>query len=168
VRVVARNGRRPSAETPGYIEVRTDGRALTYVNEEARYRGQLHGGWWRMGDVGYRTRWGCLHILDREVDVIPGLGSALEIEDALLLRLDSLLEIVVIPGGAGAATPVVVTKDGAALDPAQWAKATADLPPMLPPVQMSLAELPRTATAKVQRLELARMLQQPAGSRSGG
>lgn len=159
-RVVARNGQRPSPQTPGYIEVRTDGRALTYVDEEARYQGQLHDGWWRMGDVGYRTRWGCLHILDREVDVIPELGSALEIEDALMVRLDSLLEIVVIHGPDGAATPVVVTKDGAALDMVEWAKATADLPAMLPPVQMSLDELPRTATAKVQRLELARMLQE--------
>ena len=111
-----------------------------------------------MGDVGYRTRWGCLHVSDREVDVIPGFGSALEAEDLLMSRLDSLLEVVVVPGEEGAPTPVVVTRDGGPLDLARWAEAAARLAPMRPPVQLSLDELPRTATAKVQRLELARLL----------
>lgn len=159
VRVVARGGRRPSAATPGFIEVRSDGRALTYVNQDDRYQDQLRDGWWRMGDVGYRTRWGCVHISDREVDVIPGFGSALEMEDALMSRMPSLLEIIIIPGESGVATPVVVTRDGSPLDLAAWAAATRDLPAMQPPLQMSLAELPRTGTAKVQRLELIRRLQ---------
>ena len=159
LRVVARDGQPPTARTPGYIDVRTDGRAVTYLGEGERYARQVHDGWWRMGDVGYRTRWGCLHVSDREVDVIPGVCSTLEIEDVLMSRLDALLEIVVVPDGDRAPTPVVVTRDEAPLDPAAWASATADLPGMRPPVQLSLAELPRTATAKVQRLALARMLQ---------
>lgn len=158
VRVVPRDGHEPTARTPGYIEVRTDGRALTYFGEQERYERQLDGGWWRMGDVGYRTRWGCLHVSDREVDVIPGFGSALEIEDTLMSRLDSLREIVIIPGTNGAPTPVVVTKDGASLSSAEWDSATADLPRMGEPVRMSLVDLPITATTKVRRLELARML----------
>lgn len=158
VRVVPRDGQPPTAETPGYIEVRTDGRALTYFGEQARYQRQLTDGWWRMGDVGYRTKWGCLHVSDREVDVIPGFGSALEVEDTLMSRLDSLLEIVIIPGKNGVPTPVVVTKGGASLNLARWKTVTADLPEMPQPVQMNLADLPRTATKKVQRLELARML----------
>ncbi|WP_199314736.1 class I adenylate-forming enzyme family protein [Streptomyces cadmiisoli] len=165
VRVVDRDGLTPGPGTPGFIEVRSDGRALTYVGEEARFQRQLDDGWWRMGDVGYRTRWGCLHVSDREVDVIPGFGSALEAEDVLMSRLDALLEVVVVPGREGAPTPVVVTRDGAPLDPDRWAKATAGLPAMRPPVQLSLDELPRTATAKVQRLELAKRLlaADPAG-----
>jgi acyl-coenzyme A synthetase/AMP-(fatty) acid ligase len=158
VRVVPRGGQPPTAATPGYIEVRTDGRALTYFGEEDRYQQQLTGGWWRMGDVGYKTRRGCLHVSDREVDLIPGFGSTLEMEDELMSRLSALLEVVIIPDGAGAPTPVVVTRDGSALGPAQWAAATAGLPPMRPPVQLSLAELPRTATAKVRRLELAKVI----------
>jgi acyl-coenzyme A synthetase/AMP-(fatty) acid ligase len=158
VRVVPRDGSKPSARTPGYIEVRTDGRALTYFGEDERYGRQVHDGWWRMGDVGYRTRWGCLHVSDREVDVIPGFGSALEIEDTLMSRLDSLREIVIIPGTNGTPTPVVVTKDGASLNLAEWQTVTADLPRMERPVQMKLDELPTTATTKVRRLDLARML----------
>nr|WP_042191212.1 AMP-binding protein [Kibdelosporangium sp. MJ126-NF4]CEL19923.1 long-chain acyl-CoA synthetase [Kibdelosporangium sp. MJ126-NF4]CTQ97147.1 long-chain acyl-CoA synthetase [Kibdelosporangium sp. MJ126-NF4] len=158
VRVVSRDGNPPSAQNPGYVEVRSDGRALTYFGEDERYRGQLDNDWWRMGDVGHRTKWGCLHVSDREVDVIDGFGSALEAEDVLMSRLDQLLEVVVIPGGDGAPTPVVVTRDGSPLDESQWRTATADLPGMCPPVQLTLSELPRTATAKVQRLELARIL----------
>jgi acyl-coenzyme A synthetase/AMP-(fatty) acid ligase len=158
IRVVERNGQPPTAENPGFVEVRSDGRAMTYFGEDARFQRQLTDGWWRMGDVGYRTKWGCLHVSDREVDVIPGFGSALEAEDALMSRLDALLEVVIIPDEHGAPTPVVVTKDGSTLNPVQWKMATADLPGMCPPVQMSLVDLPRTATAKVQRLELARIL----------
>ncbi|MEU9558246.1 class I adenylate-forming enzyme family protein [Streptomyces fumanus] len=158
VRVVDRDGVPSGPDSPGYIEVRSDGRALTYFGEDARFRAQLDDGWWRMGDVGYRTRWGCLHVSDREVDVIPGFGSALAAEDLLMSRLDTLLEVVVVPGEEGAPTPVVVTRDGSPLDTARWERATASLPPMRPPVQLSLAELPRTATAKVQRIELARQL----------
>ncbi len=161
VRVVDRDGRTPGPGTPGFIEVRSDGRALTYFGEDARFRRQLDDGWWRMGDVGHRTRWGCLHVSDREVDVIPGFGSALEAEDTLMSRLDALLEVVVVPGEEGAPTPVVVTRDDAPLDPDRWAAATAGLPAMRPPVQLRLAELPRTATAKVRRLELARRLWAP-------
>lgn len=162
VRVVPRNGQSPSAAAPGFVEVRTDGRALSYLGEAERYQQQLIGGWWRMGDVGYHTRWGCLHVSDREVDVIPGLGSALKIEDELMSRLSCLLEVVLISDGGAAPTPVVVTRDGSALDTVQWQKATADLPRMRPPVQMSLADLPRTATTKVRRLELAEILRSQA------
>jgi acyl-coenzyme A synthetase/AMP-(fatty) acid ligase len=157
-RVAPRNGQAPSPATPGFVEVRTDGRALTYLGEEDRYQQQLTDGWWRMGDVGYQTRWGCVHVSDREVDVIPGFGSALEMEDELMVRLESLLEVVIIGDGDGPPTPVVVTRDGSALDPAHWERATAGLPRMGPPVQLSLAELPRTATTKVRRLELAALL----------
>jgi acyl-coenzyme A synthetase/AMP-(fatty) acid ligase len=167
VRVVSRDGKPPTAKNPGYIEVRSDGRALTYLGEDARYQQQLTDGWWRMGDVGYRTRWGCLHVSDREVDVIPDFGSTLEVEDELMCRLESLLEVVIIPDGEGAPTPVVVTRDGSELSPAQWRKATTGLPEMRPPVQLSMAELPRTATAKVKRLELAERLRTSPGAGRG-
>ncbi|MGW7003957.1 class I adenylate-forming enzyme family protein [Streptomyces sp. NPDC054933] len=164
VRVVERNGRTPTADDPGFIEVRSDGLALTYFGEDARFQHQLNDGWWRMGDVGYRTRWGSLHLSDREVDIMPGFGSALAAEDTLMSRLKGLFEVVIVPDRGGAPTPVVVTKDGTPLDLAGWEEAVADLPAMRPPVQMSLDELPRTATAKVRRLELARILRSSGSS----
>jgi hypothetical protein len=51
-----------------------------------------------------------------------------------------------------------VTKDGTPIDPLSWRNATSDLPPLCPPIQLPMNEVPRTATKKVQRLELARQL----------
>lgn len=158
VRVVSRDGQPVSRANPGYIEVRSDGRIKTYLGEPERYRRQLSDGWWRMGDVGYRTRWGCLHLLDREVDLIPGFGSTLAVEDALFGRLAELSEVVIVPGADGVAVPVVCTKDDRPLDLEAWRRAVAGLPVMAEPVQRKLAELPQTATTKIKRLELAKLL----------
>ncbi|TXC99724.1 AMP-binding protein [Streptomyces sp. ISID311] len=158
VRVVSQNGRPVSEASPGYIEVRTNGRVLTYLGEPERYAKQEHDAWWRMGDVGYRTRWGCLHLLDREVDVIPGFGSTLAAEDALFSALDELVEVIIVPGPDGTPVPVVCTRDNKPLDKVAWARATADLPPMAEPVQWRQADLPQTATTKIKRLELAKAL----------
>ncbi|WP_328316227.1 class I adenylate-forming enzyme family protein [Streptomyces sp. NBC_00388] len=159
VRVVSRDGRAPSESSPGYIEVRSEGRIVTYLGEHDRYEQQLSdGGWWRMGDVGYRTKWGCVHLLDREVDLIEGFGSTLAAEDTLLGRLAELNEVVIVRGADGTAVPVVCTKDDRPLDAAAWEAAAAGLPPMAPPVQQRLGDLPQTATTKIKRLELARLL----------
>lgn len=158
VRVVSRNGEPPSKDNPGYVEIRSDGRVVTYLGEDERYAAQLTDGWWRMGDVGYRTRWGCLHLLDREVDVIEGFGSTLAAEDTLFTRLPQLAEVIIIPGVDGRAVPVVCTKDDVPLDLDSWRKAVAGLAPMAEPVQLRHEELPQTATTKVKRLELARRL----------
>jgi acyl-coenzyme A synthetase/AMP-(fatty) acid ligase len=159
LRVVSRNGRPPSADNPGYIEVRSDGRIVTYLGEQLRYESQVSpGGWWRMGDLGYRTRWGCVHLLDREVDLIEGFGSTLAAEDALFGKLADLAEVVIVPGADGSAVPVVCTRDGKPIDPDEWNAATADLPPMAEPIQWRIEDLPQTATTKIKRLELARLL----------
>ncbi|MFE4371302.1 AMP-binding protein [Streptomyces sp. NPDC056835] len=158
VRVVSRGGRPPSETDPGYIEVRSDGRIKTYLGEPERYAQQLSDGWWRMGDVGYRTKWGCLHLLDREVDLIPGFGSTLAVEDTLFAKLDDLTEVIIVPGADGTAVPVVCTKDDKPLDREAWHGAVAGLPAMAEPVQWRLADLPQTATTKIKRLELAKRL----------
>ncbi|MFI8308362.1 class I adenylate-forming enzyme family protein [Streptomyces sp. NPDC085927] len=159
IRVVSRNDRPPSAENPGYIEVRSDGRIVTYLSEQQRYDAQVSaGGWWRMGDVGYRTKWGCIHLLDREVDLIEGFGSTLAAEDTLFGKLDQLAEVVIVPGPTGTAVPVVCTRDSRPLDLDSWRAAAASLPPMADPVQWRIEDLPQTATTKIKRLTLARML----------
>ncbi|MFI8102773.1 class I adenylate-forming enzyme family protein [Streptomyces sp. NPDC086023] len=159
VRVVSRDGNPPSADNPGYIEVRSDGRIVTYLGEQQRYDKQLsEGGWWRMGDVGYRTRWGCVHLLDREVDLIEDFGSTLAAEDTLFGRLDELTEVIIIPGPDGRATPIVCTRNDEPLDAVRWQSAASLLNPMAEPVHMRLDELPQTATTKIKRLELARLL----------
>ncbi|MEU7711588.1 AMP-binding protein [Micromonospora chalcea] len=158
IRVVSRNGRPPTRDNPGYIEVRTDGRIVTYLGEQQRYEGQRHGSWWRMGDLGYRTRLGCLHLLDREVDEIDGFGSTLAVEDTLFTRLDELVEVIILPAPDGPPVPVICTSEDLPIDIDRWAGAVATLPPMARPVQRRLADLPQTATTKIKRLELAKQL----------
>jgi acyl-coenzyme A synthetase/AMP-(fatty) acid ligase len=166
VRVVSRDGRPPSKANPGYIEVRSDGRTKTYLGEQERYDQQVSdGGWWRMGDVGYRTKSGCVHLLDREVDLIDGFGSTLAVEDVLFGKLAELSEVVIVAGPDGQAVPVVSVKGDQRLDLAAWRKAVVGLPPMADPVQWLHEDLPQTATIKVKRLELARML--ASGSQGG-
>ncbi|WP_407561796.1 AMP-binding protein [Streptomyces sp. 184] len=165
-RLVPRDGCPPSRETPGYIEVYTPGRAQTYFGEAERFQQQVHGKWWRGGDVGYRTRLGCLHLLDREVDMIRSIHSTLAVEDTVLSRMAELVELVLIPGPRQEAVPVVCTRDDAKLDLARWRAAVAGLEPMAEPVQLPYAELPRTATMKIKRLELAARLRERLGDES--
>jgi acyl-coenzyme A synthetase/AMP-(fatty) acid ligase len=165
VRVVSQNERPVSGSNPGFIEVRWDGIAKTYHGEQDRYDENVNGGWWRTGDVGYRTRLGCLHMLDREIDTIPGVGSSLEIEDSVLDRLDELVELVVVQGPDAEPVPVVCTRDDEPLVPARWRQATGDYPQLGAPVHLPLAELPRTATLKTRRVELSRLLHDRLGDR---
>jgi len=158
IRVVSQNGKRPSEQNPGLIEARWDGIAKTYYGEQERYDANLHGEWWRTGDVGYRTRLGCLHMLDREVDTIPGVGSNLEIEDLVLDRLEELSELVVVHGPKSEPIPIVCTNKDEPLDLGRWHAAVAELPQLAGPIQIPLAELPRTANLKTRRIELSHLL----------
>ncbi|GAA1532424.1 class I adenylate-forming enzyme family protein [Brevibacterium picturae] len=158
VRVTPRNGVRPSRKTPGYIEVRSQGRAVGFLGEQGRYDEMCRDDWWRMGDVGYVTRKGCLHMLDREVDLVSGIDSTLEVEDHLLQRLPELSEVVIIEGAGGVPQPIVCTHGDVPLDPERWANSTLDLPTLAAPVQRSLDELPHTATEKIRRTALKSQL----------
>ncbi|GAB3547251.1 acyl-coenzyme A synthetase/AMP-(fatty) acid ligase [Actinopolyspora lacussalsi] len=164
VRVVSRDGNTPTRSNPGYIEVKSDGRIVTYLEEHHRWEKQVNDGWWRMGDLGYRTRWGCLHLLDREVDEIPGVQSTLEIEDKLFTSVPELVEVIIIQGGDGTPVPVVCTRNDEPLDRNAWEAALRDLPPLGEPVHWRLEDLPQTSTTKIKRLELAKLIEQPAGT----
>ncbi|MFI1019048.1 AMP-binding protein [Streptomyces sp. NPDC020965] len=155
VRVVGRDGERPTARHPGRIQVSWPALAKTYFGEQERYDSNRDGEWWGTGDVGYFTRFGCLHMLDREVDMIRGVRSSLEIEDTVLAKLPELSELVVVQGPDSEAVPVVCAHGDQPLDLDRWRAAVADFPQLADPVQIPEAELPRTGTLKVQRLALA-------------
>ncbi|MCM1975129.1 MULTISPECIES: class I adenylate-forming enzyme family protein [unclassified Streptomyces] len=160
VRLVSQNGKRPSAQNPGLIDARWDGIAKTYHGEQERYDANVHDGWWRTGDVGYRSKFGCLHMLDREIDMIPGVGSSLEIEDLVLDKLEELVELVVVLGPDSRGVPIVCTHGDEPLDRDRWRTAVAAYPQLADPIQIPLAELPRTATMKTRRVELSRRLEE--------
>lgn len=160
LRVTGEDGRPLRRNEPGHLEVRSRGRVLTYLGEDERYRGQLNGSWWRLGDMGYLNRWGMLFLIDRDVDQIDDVESNLEVEDVLLSRLEELLEVVIIAGASGEPVPVVATRRDAPLDSERWRNATRDLPTMTDPVHVPFADLPRTSTWKVQRLQIRAMLEE--------
>jgi hypothetical protein len=66
----------------------------------------------------------------------------------------------VVQGPDSEAVPVICTVDDRPLDLNRWRAAVAAFPQLSDPVQIPQAELPRTATLKVQRLALARRLEE--------
>lgn len=145
----------PNGE-PGVLLTRTDGRCIGYLGEQRRWHDKARGKWWNTGDYGLRTAAGAFRLLDREVDVIPGM-SCIELEDVLADRLPQLLEAAVIGIPGQLPLPVVCTRDGS-LDEAEWRRATADLPELGAPRVLPLEEIPRTSTGKVRRVELRERL----------
>ena len=160
VRVVGPDGKPVRRGRIGHLEVRSRGRVLTYLGEDERYRSQLTGSWWRLGDMGYLNRWGLLFLTDRDIDKIDSVDSNLEVEDVLLSRLEELLEIVIVASPSGEPVPVVATRRDAPLDMDRWKEAVRDLPPLTEPVQVRFTDLPRTSTWKVQRVQIRRMFEE--------
>jgi len=158
VRIVDDEGRPCAPGRQGHIEARTRGRILTYLGAEEQYQRQLNAGWWRMGDVGQRNRWGGVYLADREIDQIDAVHSNLELEDLLMSRLEELREIVIVRGISGEPVPVVCTRTDLPLSPDRWQAATAGLPAMAAPVICRFDDLPRTGTWKIKRVEITRLL----------
>ncbi len=155
---------------PSPIWARTPGLAVTYVGQDSRFSDQLRDGWLNMGDLGYRGHWGCVHLLDREIEHCEGGESTLAIEDVVMERLAECTEVVVVPLRAGGLQPVICTRQDQLLDRDAWRRAVRDQPQMVEPLHFRWHELPRTSTAKIRRLELRRQLDEGwliAGSLNG-
>lgn len=135
----------------GLVLTRTKARCLGYVGEQDRWREKAHGPWFNTGDLAVRTRSGALLLLDREVDMIPGM-SCVELEDVLHDRLPEVEEAVIL-GGVDR-TPHAVLVVSGPLDPARWKSAVRDLPALAEPLTLEWDAVPRTATGKVRRHEL--------------
>lgn len=140
----------------GLVMVKTVSRCLTYLGEDDRHQEKIWDGWWNTGDIGIRSRSGKVRIIDREVDIIPGT-SGLELESVLMERLPETSEVIILGVPGRPPVPVLGLEDGR-LDPAAWAKATADLPPLDEPVLVKWTDFPRTGTWKVRRPVLREQL----------
>lgn len=146
-------------EGVGEIVARSKSLVIGYQGRPAFYAGNFRRGWWRMTDVGRRSRWGCLHLHDREIDESARAESLLALEDLLLQRLPALLEVAFVPLADNSITPIACTRDDAPLDVRAWVEATKDFPLLNPPHQCGWEAVPRTATWKVRRVEARRLLQ---------
>ncbi|MGW4378988.1 class I adenylate-forming enzyme family protein [Kitasatospora sp. NPDC004531] len=136
----------------GMLYARTGALCLGYLGEPERWAQKVDGPWFNTGDLGVHTRDGRVFVLDREVDMVPGL-SCVEIEDVLHERLPDVEEAVLLSVADGCPQPVLVTAAGE-LDPQRWQDAVRDLPPLAEPLLVPWDAVPRTATGKVRRHEL--------------
>ncbi|MFF9767577.1 AMP-binding protein [Streptomyces sp. NPDC014636] len=141
----------------GFIEATSTGLGIAYIGQQELYDERRDGDWWNLQDIGYKSRWGCLHLLDREFDQTPELASMLAAEDTILDQLPTLTEavFVTLPGGI---QPVVCTRRDKPLDRTAWAAAVAGLPEVADPVHIAWEQMPHTATWKVKRNVLAERL----------
>lgn len=157
VRVVdPESGRAVPRGRPGIVMVKTAIRCLDYLGEEDRHRAKLDGKWWNTGDLGVREGFFKFRLVDREVDMIPGMSS-IEAESILLDRLDRASEVIVLAVPGGLPLPVLCL-EGEPLSQDEWRSATAGLPELDQPRVVRWEDLPRTATWKVRRQLLREQL----------
>ena len=151
IRIVDAAGNGVPTGTAGRIQVLSQGCFTGYPNRpEAVGANMTADGWWDTGDWGKMDRLARVVLLDRQVERLTSAPSAIALEDILLDRLPSLLEVVVLERD-GELIPVVATRNGP-LDSTQWSEATRDLPLAgRRPVVVDEGDIPRTATGKVQR-----------------
>jgi acyl-coenzyme A synthetase/AMP-(fatty) acid ligase len=167
VRIVDPASGRPQRRgRPGLIMVDTKTRCLTYLGEADRHLAKVDGPWWNTGDLGERAGLGRFRLVDREVDMVPGM-SCIEVESTLLDRLERAAEVVVLAVPDGPPVPVLCMRDDR-LEPGEWARATDGLPDLAEPRIVPWDDVPRTATWKVRRAELRERLLGAAAGRGTG
>lgn len=159
-RITDENGQVLPNKTDGHIQFLSKGRALTYYKENARFEENVYDEWWDSGDYGMLDERGHLYLKDRQVDLIDNIDSNLAIEDHLLDSLDFLEEVVIVRGKDNSPQPVIAVVPGMEMDWDAWWIQVADLPHLNKPIIKTFDEIPHTATMKVQRLELERLLKE--------
>ncbi len=151
--------------TVGHLLVKGPTTAAGYWKRPERTRATMLGEWLRTGDMLWRDADGFFHFAGRADDMLKVAGqwvSPAEVE-ALLAEHPAVLEagVVGVPDGQGLTRPhgYVVLKDGHAPSPA-LAEALRELVRgkagghKAPAAIEFVADLPRTATGKVQRFRL--------------
>ena len=140
--------------TNGNIQFLSKVRALTYYKEDARFAENVYGAWWDSGDYGMIDAEGHLHLKDRQVDLIATIDSNLALEDLLLDHLSFLSEVVIVRDKDGYPQPIIAVAPHQEMNWDAWWKMLADLPHLNHPLIWAYEDFPRTATMKVQRLQI--------------
>jgi benzoate-CoA ligase len=164
---------RPAADgEPGDLHISGPSAALMYWGNRAKTRETFEGRWVRSGDKYIRNPDGTLTYAGRSDDMLKVGGvwvSPFEVE-ATLVQHPSVLEAAVIgaPDADGLikTKAFVVLKEGASADEAELKGFVKDrLAPYKYPRSIAfIAELPKTATGKIQRFKL-REREQGAGDK---
>lgn len=157
-RITDENGEVLPVNTDGHIQLLSKGRALTYYKEDQRFQENVYSAWWDSGDYGSMDENGHLYLKDRQVDLIDTINSNLAIEDFLLDSLDFLAEVVIVRDKENAPQPIIALAPKQAMDWDRWWNQVHELPRLNKPIIMDYDEIPRTATMKVQRLQIEKDL----------
>ncbi|MFO1306687.1 MAG: benzoate-CoA ligase family protein [Burkholderiales bacterium] len=147
----------------GDLYIRGPSAALMYWESAARTRATFQGEWTKSGDKYVRESDGCYTYAGRSDDMLKVAGqyvSPFEVE-AALMRHEAVLEAAVVgklEDGLTRTLAYVVLKSGAgddALAESLKAFVKAELAPHKYPREIRfIAELPKTATGKIQRFKL--------------
>jgi benzoate-CoA ligase len=157
---------------PGDLYIHGPSAALMYWGNRAKTRETFEGRWTKSGDKYIRNSDGTFTYAGRSDDMLKVGGvwvSPFEVE-ATLVQHPSVLEAAVIgaPDGDGLikSKAFVVLKEGAAADEAELQRFVKDrLAPYKYPRSIAfIAELPKTATGKVQRFKLRERLRSSLGT----
>lgn len=159
-RIADKEGNVLPAMTDGHIQFLSKGRALTYYKEDDRFQATVFGPWWDSGDYGFIDENGHLFLKDRQVDLIEKIDSNLAIEDHLLDALDFLQEVIIVRAKDNSPQPILAVDPKQGMDWDAWWEQVADLPHLNKPIIMDWDEIPRTATMKVQRLQIEKALKE--------
>ena len=127
---------------------------MTYYKEDQRFADNVYGAWWDSGDYGKMDDQGHLYLKDRQVDLIKNIESNLALEDLLLDHLDFLAEVVIVRDKENSPQPIIALAPNREMDWDAWWKMVADLPHLNQPILRDYEDIPRTATMKVQRLQI--------------
>ncbi len=157
-RIADANGQPLPINTDGHIQFLSKGRALTYYKEDARFQENVYDQWWDSGDYGLIDANGHLYLKDRQVDLIDTINSNLAIEDYLLDNLDFLEEVVIVRNQNNEPQPILAVAENRTMDWEAWREKIADLPHLNQPILRAFKDIPRTATMKVQRLQIEQAL----------
>jgi O-succinylbenzoic acid--CoA ligase len=158
-------------DRPGEIEVRGPTVSPGYLGNAADSSGSAATGWFRTGDSGYLDDEGYLYVVDRRDDLIVSGGENIapaQIERVLLDHPGVLDAAVVgIPDARWGAVPVaavVWNGNEPVAETHLLAHCAAQLAPFkLPTRWLPLAELPRTASGKLQRRKLREIVLERLG-----
>jgi len=158
----AENGGEAADGEPGDLYIHGPSAALLYWGARAKTRDTFQGRWTKSGDKYIRNSDGSYTYAGRSDDMLKVGGiwvSPFEVE-ATLVEHPSVLEAAVIgaPDGDGLVKTkaFVVLKEGASADEAELQRFVKDrlAPYKYPRAIAFIAELPKTATGKIQRFRL--------------
>jgi benzoate-CoA ligase len=156
------DGRAVQDGEPGDLFIHGPSAALMYWGDRAKTRDTFQGGWTKSGDKYVRNSDGAFTYAGRCDDMLKVGGiwvSPFEVE-ATLVQHPSVLEAAVVgvpdPDGLIKTKAFVVLKHGAAADEPELKRFVKDrlAPYKYPRAIEFVAELPKTATGKIQRFRL--------------